>query len=243
MSAEENRTYSGFVAIMGKPNVGKSSLLNAMLDYERAIVSDIAGTTRDTIEEQLRIGSHLVRIVDTAGIRESADAIEKIGIERSVRAVEESDIVVAMFDASRPWDEEDAKILELLDRYKKSREILVVLNKTDLPRRLESSKLSAWRPLELSKEQKGERMIEALRRVLDGLAGGDELMLVSARQIEAVKRARSAIAQAREPLLMGELELFAFHLNEAIVAVASISRPVNFNDIMDKMFGEFCLGK
>jgi len=244
-SSERRRgLIEGFkVAIVGKPNVGKSSLLNAMLDYERAIVSDIAGTTRDTIEEQLRIGSHLVRIVDTAGIRESADAIEKIGIERSVRAVEESDIVVAMFDASRPWDEEDAKILELLDRYKKSREILVVLNKTDLPRRLESSKLSAWRPLELSKEQKGERMIEALRRVLDGLAGGDELMLVSARQIEAVKRARSAIAQAREPLLMGELELFAFHLNEAIVAVASISRPVNFNDIMDKMFGEFCLGK
>ena len=244
-SSERRRgLIEGFkVAIVGKPNVGKSSLLNAMLDYERAIVSEIAGTTRDTIEEQLRIGSHLVRIVDTAGIRDSADAIEKIGIERSVRAVEESDIVVAMFDASRPWDGEDEKILKLLERYRDTREVLVVLNKTDLPRRLETGPLQAWHPLELSKEEKGERMIEALRRVLDTLAGGDELMLVSARQIEAVKRAKAAIAQAAEPLRMGELELFAFHLNEAIVAVASISRPVDFNDIMDKMFGEFCLGK
>jgi tRNA modification GTPase len=244
-SSERRRgLVEGFkVAIVGKPNVGKSSLLNAMLDYERAIVSDIAGTTRDTIEEQIRIGSHLVRIVDTAGIRESSDTIEKIGIERAVRAIEESDIVVAMFDASRPWEEEDEKILDLLARHRDEKEIVVVLNKTDLPRKLRSEALDAWHPLELCREGKGERIVAVLKERLDAMAGGEEILLVSTRQIEAVKRAKEAIEAAMEPLKMGELELFAFHLNEAVEAIASISRPVDFNEIMDKMFGEFCLGK
>ena len=95
---------------------GKSSLLNALLNYNRAIVSEIAGTTRDTIEEQVRIGTHLIRIVDTAGIREAGDEIERIGIERTLLAVEESDIVIAIFDSSRPLDAEDEAILELIER-------------------------------------------------------------------------------------------------------------------------------
>jgi len=98
------------VAIIGKPNVGKSSLLNALLSYERAIVSDIAGTTRDTIEEQVRIGSHIIRLVDTAGIRESEDIIERIGIERSMSSVEDADIIIALFDGSRPFDKEDENV-------------------------------------------------------------------------------------------------------------------------------------
>ncbi len=231
------------VAIVGKPNVGKSSLLNALLSYERAIVSEIAGTTRDTIEEQVRIGTHLVRIVDTAGIRESVDTIEKIGIERSVAAIEESDLVVAMFDASRPWDGEDEKILELLEHYRSRKEILVALNKTDLPRELDTTKLQAYEPIVLSREGKGEEIAEALRLRLDRMAKSDDVLLVSERQIVAVERAKRAIEEAMEPLKMGELELFSFHLNEAVEAIASISRPVDFNDIMDKMFGEFCLGK
>ena len=231
------------VAIVGKPNVGKSSLLNALLSYERAIVSEIAGTTRDTIEEQVRIGTHLVRIVDTAGIRESVDTIEKIGIERSVAAIEESDLVVAMFDASRPWDGEDEKILELLEHYRSRKEILVALNKTDLPRELDTTKLQAYEPIVLSREGKGEEIAEALRLRLDRMAKSDDVLLVSERQIAAVERAKRAIEEAMEPLKMGELELFSFHLNEAVEAIASISRPVDFNDIMDKMFGEFCLGK
>ena len=103
------------VAIVGKPNVGKSSLLNRLLNFNRAIVSDIAGTTRDTIEEQVKIGTHLIRIVDTAGIREASDAIEKIGIERSLEAIEQSDIVIGLFDASREIDSEDEQILSLIE--------------------------------------------------------------------------------------------------------------------------------
>ena len=231
------------VAIVGKPNVGKSSLLNAMLDYERAIVSDIAGTTRDTIEEQLRIGSHLVRIVDTAGIREASDTIEKIGVDRSMKAIEESDIVLALFDAGRPLDEEDRRLIQLLNEAKEQKEILVLLNKTDLPRRIDETPLQSFNPVALPKENKGEFVIDLLEKRLNRIAQGDEMMLISNRQIEAVKGAKAAIEAAEEPLEMGELELFAFHLQEAVERIGSISRPADFNEIMDKMFGEFCLGK
>ncbi|WP_457597237.1 tRNA uridine-5-carboxymethylaminomethyl(34) synthesis GTPase MnmE [Hydrogenimonas sp.] len=231
------------IAIVGKPNVGKSSLLNAMLGQERAIVSDIAGTTRDTIEERLRVGSHLVRIVDTAGIREAKETIEAIGIERAMAAVEESDVVLALFDLSRPFDEEDEKILALLERYRDEKAILVLLNKTDLPGRFDTRRLKEWEPLELEARNKGAQVLEALEKVLDDLSEGSEPLLVSLRQIEAVERAKEAIEAAREPLLSGELEIFTFHLQEAIAAISSISRPVDYNEIMDKMFGEFCLGK
>ncbi len=231
------------VSIVGKPNVGKSSLLNAILNYERAIVSSIPGTTRDTIEEQIRVGSHLVRIVDTAGIRESADTIEKIGIERSVSAIEESDIVVALFDASRPWDDEDEKILTLLQNYEKEKEIVVALSKTDLEKKIDTSKIDRFNPLELSKENRVQKLVEELEKRLSKISHSDELLLISTRQIEAVKRARDSIREAKGPLLEGELEIFSFHLTYAINAISSISKPVDFNEIMDKMFSEFCLGK
>ncbi|MCF6201652.1 MAG: tRNA uridine-5-carboxymethylaminomethyl(34) synthesis GTPase MnmE [Hydrogenimonas sp.] len=243
-SLRRRGVIEGFkVSIVGKPNVGKSSLLNALLNYERAIVSSIPGTTRDTIEEQIRVGSHLVRIVDTAGIRESSDAIEKIGIERSVLAIEESDIVVALFDSSRPWDEEDEQILSLLERFKNEKEIIVALSKTDLPRRIDQSKLSGFSPVELSKESRVERIMQELQNRLRKISQGDELLLISTRQIEAVKRAVESVKEAKEPLIRGELEIFSYYLIEAVSAISSISKPVDFNDIMDKMFGEFCLGK
>ncbi|WP_457598539.1 tRNA uridine-5-carboxymethylaminomethyl(34) synthesis GTPase MnmE [Hydrogenimonas sp.] len=246
VSSSERRRglIEGFrVAIVGKPNAGKSSLLNAILDYERAIVSPVAGTTRDTIEEQIRIGTHLIRMIDTAGIRRSADTIEKIGIERSVAAIEQSDIVIALFDASRPWDEEDEQILALLRRYQEEKEIIVALSKTDLPQLLDTSKIEAYGPIRLQKSDRGDRIVEALEERLSAMAGGDDLLLISTRQIEAVRRAKEAIEQAKAPLVAGELEIFTFHLTDAITAVSSISKPVDFNDIMDKMFGEFCLGK
>ena len=246
VSSSERRRgmIEGFkVSIVGKPNVGKSSLLNAMLGFKRAIVSDIAGTTRDTIEEQIRVGSHLVRIVDTAGIRDSSDTIEKIGIERSVAAIEQSDIVIAIFDASRVWDEEDDQILSLLEKSGNNKEIIVALNKIDLPKKIDTKKIEQFNPLQLSQDNKAEQIFSELEKRLLQMTQGDELLLISARQIEAVKRASTAISQAKEPLLIGELEIFTFHLNDAISAISSISKPVDFNDIMDKMFGEFCLGK
>ncbi len=226
------------VAIIGKPNTGKSSLLNALLSYERAIVSDIAGTTRDTIEESVRIGSHLVRFVDTAGIREANDEIERIGIERSIRAIEESDIVIAMFDASRPLDEEDRKILELVERYREQKDILIVLNKIDKGKvtQIEDA-------IELSVKSDITPLVERLQEILDNYANTEEILLISKRQIDAVEGALKEIEAAQMPLQMGELEIFAFHLNEAIRHIASITRPMESSELLDRMFGEFCLGK
>ncbi len=226
------------IAIIGKPNTGKSSLLNALLSYERAIVSDIAGTTRDTIEESVRIGSHLVRFVDTAGIREAKDEIEKIGIERSIRAIEESDIVIAMFDASKPLDAEDEKILELIEHYREQKDTILVLNKID-----KGKVVQIEDAIELSVKSDITPLVERLQEILDNYANSEEILLISKRQIDAVQRALEEIEAAVTPLQMGELEIFAFHINEALSYIGSITRPMESSELLDKMFGEFCLGK
>ena len=230
------------VAIIGKPNVGKSSLLNALLSYERAIVSDIAGTTRDTIEEQVRIGSHIIRLVDTAGIRESEDTIEKIGIERSMSSVEDADVIIALFDASRSFDSEDEKILSIIDALQ-DKHVIVAINKSDLEKKLDSAQIERYDPIEVSAKKGFMRLTEKMEALLDSIGEGEELMLISARQIEAVNRTKEAIAEARLPLMNGELEFFSYHLQEAVKAISSISKPFDSEEILDKMFGEFCLGK
>ncbi len=230
------------VAIIGKPNVGKSSLLNALLSYDRAIVSEIAGTTRDTIEEQIRIGSHIIRLVDTAGIRESDDTIEKIGIERSISSVEDADIVIALFDGSRIFDEEDEKILDIINEFQ-DKHCIAAINKSDLDLKLDRSKLGAFDPIEVSAKKGFERLTAGIENLLNGIGEGEELMLISTRQIEAVTLAKNAISEAKKPLLDGELEFFSYHLQEAVKAISSISKPYDSEEILDKMFGEFCLGK
>ena len=230
------------VAIIGKPNVGKSSLLNALLSYDRAIVSDIAGTTRDTIEEQVRIGSHIIRLVDTAGIRESDDTIEKIGIERSLTSVKDADVIVALFDSSRAFDEEDEKIVSILDALE-DKHVIVALNKSDLDREFDISQLDNYDLIEVSAKKAFVRLTDRLEALFDSIGEGEELMLISARQIEAVKKAKNAIEEAKGPLMNGELEFFSYHLQEAVKSISSISKPYDSEEILDKMFGEFCLGK
>ncbi|DAB30585.1 MAG TPA: tRNA uridine-5-carboxymethylaminomethyl(34) synthesis GTPase MnmE [Sulfurimonas sp. UBA12504] len=229
------------VAIVGKPNVGKSSLLNSLLSYNRAIVSDIAGTTRDTIEEQVKIGTHLIRIVDTAGIREASDEIERIGIERSLEAIEQSDIVIALFDASRERDNEDEKILSLIKENAKCKKILLIQNKIDLEEKFDAHELRF--DLQLNTKESVFSLIETLQGIMDQTNSSDEMMLISQRQISAVQNTLYAIEEAYEPLQMQELEIFSFHLNEAIKEMASITRPFENDEMLDKMFGSFCLGK
>ncbi|EGI1657940.1 tRNA uridine-5-carboxymethylaminomethyl(34) synthesis GTPase MnmE, partial [Campylobacter jejuni] len=158
LSQSKKGLIEGFkIAIVGKPNVGKSSLLNALLSYERAIVSDIAGTTRDTIEESFKLGTHLLRIIDTAGIRESKDVIEQIGVALSKKSLEDADIILAVFDASRVQDKEDEKIFDLLANTDKK--IFWILNKSDLENVFKNTqnknfiKLSAQKDITLLKEE------------------------------------------------------------------------------------------
>ncbi len=228
------------VAIVGKPNVGKSSLLNALLNYERAIVSDIAGTTRDTIEEQVRIGTHLIRIVDTAGIREASDEIERIGIQRSLDAILQSDIVIALFDASKEVDEEDRQILSLIKQHARDKQVIYVKNKIDLPQKLE---LDIEFDVALNAKQDVSELISYLKEILDSKNTSDEVMLISQRQISAVEQTIAHIQEALAPLEDQELEIFSFCLNEAVKALNGITRPFENDEMLDKMFGSFCLGK
>ncbi len=233
---------SGFkVAIIGKPNVGKSSLLNSLLNYDRAIISDIAGTTRDTIEEEIRIGTHLIKIVDTAGIREANDVIEKIGIERSKKAIDESDIVIAMFDNSREFDDEDTQIMDMLNKYDE-KNILHVINKSDLDSKLDSSALHV-NALKLNCFEQADNIALEIEKILDKSSLDDAILLSSKRQMEAVRTTYESIETSTDLLSEGELELFAFHLNEAIMSISAISRNFDRVEILDKMFGSFCLGK
>jgi len=246
LQASQSRAglMQGFkVAIIGKPNVGKSSLLNVLLNYKRAIVSDIAGTTRDTIEEEVKIGTHLIRMVDTAGIRDANDEIERIGIERSIEAIEASDIVIALFDSSRPFDNEDETILSLIKEHKDEKSFITLLNKTDLEQKIDTSKISEHNPIALSCKESARELIAELEKIMDTKNVSDEMMLISVRQINAVKKALSEIDEAKMPLEEQELEIFSFHMNMAIAEISSITRPYEHSEMLDKMFGNFCLGK
>lgn len=229
------------VAIVGKPNVGKSSLLNALLNYNRAIVSDIAGTTRDTIEERLKIGTHLIRIVDTAGIREASDEIERIGIERTLEAIKESDIVVALFDGSRVADAEDEQIVSLIKSEAVDKHVLYVKNKIDLEPKFSHKEIRF--DMELNSKESVDALIKALEGIMNEANSSDEMMLISQRQVSAVENALTNIEEAFVPLQEQELEIFSFCLNEAIKEIASITRPFENDEMLEKMFGSFCLGK
>ncbi|EIQ9937979.1 tRNA uridine-5-carboxymethylaminomethyl(34) synthesis GTPase MnmE [Campylobacter jejuni] len=239
LSQSKKGLIEGFkIAIVGKPNVGKSSLLNALLSYERAIVSDIAGTTRDTIEESFKLGTHLLRIIDTAGIRESKDAIEQIGVALSKKSLEDADIILAVFDASRVQDKEDGKIFELLANTDKK--IFWILNKSDLENVFKNTqnknfiKLSAQKDITLLKEE--------LQNYLNSF-DSEGIMVSSLDLINACKISSEAIFRAKGLLEESSLELFAFELNLAINELARFTKDFQRDEILDEMFGNFCLGK
>ncbi|HEC1895706.1 TPA: tRNA uridine-5-carboxymethylaminomethyl(34) synthesis GTPase MnmE [Campylobacter jejuni] len=239
LSQSKKGLIEGFkIAIVGKPNVGKSSLLNALLSYERAIVSDIAGTTRDTIEESFKLGTHLLRIIDTAGIRESKDAIEQIGVALSKKSLEDADIILAVFDASREEDKEDGKIFELLVNTDKK--IFWILNKSDLENVFKNTqnknfiKLSAQKDITLLKEE--------LQNYLNSF-DSEGIMVSSLDLINACKISSEAIFRAKGLLEESSLELFAFELNLAINELARFTKDFQRDEILDEMFGNFCLGK
>jgi len=227
------------VAIIGKPNVGKSSLLNKLLNYERAIISDIAGTTRDTIEESVKIGTHIIKIVDTAGIREASDVIEKIGIEKSLEAVNEADIVIALFDNSHEFTKEDEKIISILNETTKEK--ITILNKSDLENKFDEKNITDF--INLSTKENINPLIKKLENILDNNSHSDEMTLISKRQVTSVEQTLLHVTESRMPIQTGELEFFAHHINEAIENISNITRPYEHTQMLDIMFGEFCLGK
>lgn len=235
--------FNGFkVSIIGKPNVGKSSLLNKILNFERAIVSHIAGTTRDTIEEQIKIGGFSIRLVDTAGIRKTQDEIERIGIEYSIKAFNDSDVVLALFDSSSCFDEEDEEILRLINS-ENNKKIIVVLTKTDLGTHIDESIFSNFHIVCYSKEELPTKIYKELESILSDSYDFEGDILINQRQIEAAKNAHTNVIESLNFLYNQELELFSYHIQEAIKNISSITQPFDNEEMLDSMFKNFCLGK
>ena len=236
------------VAIVGKPNVGKSSLLNMLLKEQRAIVTSIPGTTRDVLEETLDLGGIPIRIMDTAGIRETEDIVEKIGVERAFASIEESDLALFVLDATRDIEPEE---LELFERVK-DRQYLVVLNKTDAGWQSRESVLASLtgvdpeRFLEISaKEQLG---MEALTEKIKGLFfGGDILvsdrpMVANMRQKQALMRAEEALARVIDGYGF-EQDLLIIDIRQACDFLGEVSGRSTQDDVIGEIFSRFCLGK
>ena len=230
--------------IIGKPNVGKSSLLNALLDENRAIVTDIPGTTRDLITEYISLGDFTLKINDTAGIRDTDDLVEKIGVDKSIELVDQSDLILAIFDMSRDFDEEDEKILDLI----KGKNAIIILNKADLESKFGEKDFDLDLPIIKTSmiDQTGIRKLEdTIRDIFDTKEINRESVLITnTRHERLLKSAEEKINSSLKDMEAGipidacEVDLSSAYEDLGLIIGESVS-----GEIMDKVFKEFCVGK
>jgi tRNA modification GTPase len=230
-------------AIVGKPNVGKSALLNALAGEERAIVTEIPGTTRDVVREQIRLGDMLLNLADTAGIHESDDRVEQIGIERSVKSLLEADLVLAVFDGSREFDEEDRAILQLIRENGKEEQTVYVVNKCDLESRMPEL---PCKPIVISaKEKTGlaelEQAVKSRFENIDTEAMGE--IVVGARQFAALQKAKGHLEDALRTLDGFSQDLAGLDMEHALQALEEVDGKAASDEIVDEIFSHFCVGK
>lgn len=235
-------------AIIGKPNAGKSSLLNAILKEDRAIVTDIAGTTRDTIEEFVTINGIPLKLIDTAGIREASDKVEKIGVEKSIKLAEEADLVIAIFDSSKELTEEDIEILKLIEN-KKS---IILLNKNDL------NPVISENDEKLKKASKNILKISALNKTgidelyekiselfnLNEINLDNDILITNVRHKNIISKSLENVKKANEALNMNmPIDIITIYIKEILEDLGEITGEVVTEDIINEIFSKFCLGK
>ena len=229
--------------LLGRPNAGKSSLLNSLAGYDRVIVTEIAGTTRDTVEEPVRLGSVLLRLTDTAGIREAGDPIEAMGVARSEQAAREAELAIFVCDGSQALNEEDHRAMEAALRAPRN---LAVINKSDLPQQTEAKDLPFAHVLSLS-ALKGDNL-DALTSLIEEWYGGeshcDGSLLTNARQFGALTRGAEAVGRAQSSLLMGLTpDAVLTDVEEAMTAMGEVTGRTVREDITARIFERFCVGK
>ena len=233
--------------ILGKPNVGKSSLMNLLLGQERAIVTEIAGTTRDTLEEHTSLSGISLQGIDTAGIRDTEDVVEKIGVERALKAAEEGDLIIYVADGSRPLDDSDRKIIEFI----RTRKAIVLINKMDLPMeadKKELERLSGKRVIPVSaKEEQGIEELEQEIKTLfysGNLTFNDQVYITNVRHKEALEHALSSLNLVKNSIEQGMPEdFYSIDLTDAYEELGKIIGEAVEDDVVNEIFSRFCMGK
>ncbi len=255
-SADDGRIMSEGVktVILGKPNAGKSSLMNVLLGQERAIVTDIAGTTRDTLEEHIYLQGISLNIVDTAGIRDTADAVERIGVERAMKAAREGDLIIYVVDGSTDLDENDREIMEFIRRAAapgSRQKAIVLLNKTDLEMKADARELERETgcgviPISAKEEQGIEALEEEIKRLFyhGALSFNDQVYITSARHKEALSNALKSLQMVMESIQAGLPEdFYSIDLTDAYEQLGLITGESVGDDVVNEIFAKFCMGK
>lgn len=236
------------VSIIGKPNVGKSSLMNSLLKETRAIVTEIPGTTRDTIEENISIKGIPVKLTDTAGIRETSDVIEKIGIEKSKESFNQADLVIFILDSSRELEDEDLEIMDLINPEK----TIILLNKIDLIQKIKKEEILEKMPgVTLIETSMAKRMgiDEIEKKIVDLVYGGkisqnNNVMVTNVRHKDILEKSRQSISDAINMVNLHEaLEFIEIDVNSAYESLGEIIGETVQDDIINEVFARFCLGK
>ena len=233
--------------IVGKPNAGKSSLMNMLVGEEKAIVTDVAGTTRDVLEEQVMLEGISLRMMDTAGIRETSDLVEQIGVERARKYAREADLILYVVDASVPLDENDREILEII----RDRKTIVLLNKSDLPQVLspgDLEQMGTWPVLSISAgNRQGVEILEAQIRKMffaGELEFNDQVYITNARHKNALEKARDSLEMVENSIEAGMPEdFFSIDLMDAYEALGTILGESVGEDLVNEIFSKFCTGK
>ena len=230
-------------AIVGKPNVGKSSLLNALAGYDRVIVTEVAGTTRDTVEETVMLGKTRLRLIDTAGIHETADKIEAMGVERSKKAVEDADLVIFVCDGSQPLDEEDEAVIDFCCDLPNA---IALINKSDITQTVLPSDLPFMTVIPIcAKTGEGlDQLANVVDEMFEGESPCDGSVLTNARQYDAIRRAYEAMLSALQGLKLGITpDAVLTDVEQAMEAMGEVTGATIREDITARIFERLCVGK